>query len=856
MTRPLVLIWIMLVLGEASAFVFGRLGIVIPVLSALGSLIAYVILDFSKRRGLFAHFYAFLAGRKYLEVWILLFHAALFLGYILFEVSSYQTSFELSLSKQPREGQILGYVEDIRETGAPGYRITLSKVSFKEKGEKGRELKGKVTAFTKESVIPGHWARIDGTIGPVDGPTNPGEFDGRTYAKANGIRYQFEGESVTSYRLVDGSLSEILSSWLREKAYGLRERLRAVYQEIMPAEDAAFLNAMVLGDKAGLTDQQRQLYEENGVMHLLAVSGLHMSIVGGNVYRFLRKRRHGYLVSCLTGGLILLFYAVMTGFGTSAVRAYLMFLVFLLSQYLGAEYDLASSMSLAGILMVMESPWRIAEGGWIISFLSIAGIAYTYPWLKKLVEKKRAKERAPGEVEEKLKISKLQEAFIFSISITLTTLPVTMRLFYEFSPLSILLNMVVIPLMTPLMTSAVAGGLAGLFFLWLAGILCYPARGVLAFYEGVFHLVRKIPGTLLITGRVSMWQMAVAYGLEALSLSLWYFGSVGETRFLWRRKKRRKCLFVLGTLTCLTLFMPMSWLAPGIAHLLYRVPLMGGIFRAKAPDQLTVCMLDVGQGDSLLLQFPGGGTMLIDGGSTSKKDVGSKVILPACKYYGINRLDLVMMTHADDDHISGIREIMQAGYPIGTFLMTGVIPDSDMADSDSAYLEMETLAKQDGARVRKILRGDRIAAGQVQLTCLHPFASYHSDDRNGYSGVLALQYGRFDMLFTGDLSEDGEEGIRQYYHKKGIHFLKDGLEVLKVAHHGSRYSSTESFLDFVNPQSAVISAGAHNRYGHPHRQTLKRLRKRTKHIYVTAENGAIIIQSNLREWSLNWYKHK
>ena len=205
----------------------------------------------------------------------------------------------------------------------------------------------------------------------------------------------------------------------------------------------------------------------------------------------------------------------------------------------------------------------------------------------------------------------------------------------------------------------------------------------------------------------------------------------------------------------------------------------------------------------------------------------------AVKYEGIRKIDYVIITHPDTDHISGIQEMLETvPDQIGNLLIP-YVPDNEH------YADLVSLAETRGVEVRNLYRGMRIQDGDLQFTCLYPPAGYRSDDINSYSAVLDLRYGAFSALFTGDLGADGEE----YLLRTG---LKGTYDLLKVAHHGSRFSTTESFLKRVDPGTALISAGVNNSYGHPHAETLERLMETGADIYCTADSGEIVLEADMQ----------
>lgn len=244
-------------------------------------------------------------------------------------------------------------------------------------------------------------------------------------------------------------------------------------------------------------------------------------------------------------------------------------------------------------------------------------------------------------------------------------------------------------------------------------------------------------------------------------------------------------------------------------------------------------MLDVGQGDSIFFESPSGTTFLYDGGSTSVKNVGNYRILPFLQSKGVGRLDYILISHMDQDHINGVEELIKESETAGNIRIGhAVLPD--VAEKDEVYLEMEGLFLDAQIPVIYMGTGDRLSGKQLTFTCLYPSPSDRSDDRNDLSMVLLAEYGEFQMLLTGDIGKAAEEEL-----------VSSGLltqvEVLKTAHHGSNYSSTEQFLSQVRPAVSLISCSASNRYGHPGEETLKRLLDAGSKVRITKDCGAIRI---------------
>lgn len=256
--------------------------------------------------------------------------------------------------------------------------------------------------------------------------------------------------------------------------------------------------------------------------------------------------------------------------------------------------------------------------------------------------------------------------------------------------------------------------------------------------------------------------------------------------------------------------------------------------------ELQITMLDVGQGDGIYIKTPAGSHYLIDGGSSDVSKVGTYRIEPYLESQGVGELDYVFLSHGDGDHTSGIEEML-VNQKLGVRIHTIVLPDENVIDE--ALYALAELASENGTNVAIMEEGDIItddksfSGNQMRLTCIAPSDTYEGEIGNASSMVLDLQYGEFDMLFTGDLEKEGEEMVVESGN------LRD-YDVLKVGHHGSKNATTEAFLEQVKPEIALVSAGKDNSYGHPASETLERLEEIGCEVYSTQEYGAITIRTD------------
>lgn len=640
-------------------------------------------------------------------------------------------------------------------------------------------------------------------------PSNPGQFDARLYYQTQHITCLASGKNAVLVK--DGCF------WPKELLRRLREELSRRCDRLFGEGRSGVLKAMLLGDKTELDNNTKNIYQKSGMSHLLAISGLHISIVGVSLYRFLRKRGCPYGISGGMGFILVLLYGGMTGMSISTVRAVAMFGLAVLADFLGRSYDMLSALAAAALLLLLEQPLYVRSASFLLSFGAVLGVGLVYPAIQSLFEVRNK----PG------------SAFLVSLSIQLSTLPLIQWFYYEFPVYSIFLNLLVIPLMGVLMLCGIAALGISILSWGLAGLPALACRVILGLYEWLGEGTLRFPGAVVICGKPELWQILLYYGGMA-GFVLWR-GMVrekekwelclraakgreekeeaGEEREQGRKKRGRE----KGTVTAIAALLCIC-------------------LQLRFHKGLCFTMLDVGQGDGLFLRTEEGTTCLIDGGSSDVKQVGRYRILPFLKERGVGRLDYVMVTHTDDDHISGIKELLEqagegGGIRIGTLLL------SKQSLEEEAGLRLRELAVEAGADVRIMKAGMVLEDKSTRLCCLHPEDGTAYADKNAGSLVFRLSYGEFSMLLTGDLEETGEGEILQRE-------VETACDILKAGHHGSRFSTTEEWLTAAHPRLTLISCGEDNSYGHPHEETLERLQEAGSQVLVTTREGAITIYSD------------
>ncbi len=620
----------------------------------------------------------------------------------------------------------------------------------------------------------GSTCRIHGMKSAFSKATNPGQFDMAFYEMIHGYDYQLTGAEITA---VDSGYDHF-----RELMSRVRWKWECTYDLIFNADDAGIAKSMVLGDKNGLGDEIKGLYQRAGIAHALCISGLHISLIGYGIYRMLRKIFPEKRTAAAAGMAVMLLYGSMTGMGLSTVRALIMFTMVLAADLLGRSYDILTALLFAGLVLLAMNPYTIYDSGFMLSFGAVLGIGLIYPELNALISIR----------------SKLLDMLKVSISVNLFTLPVTLYFFYQFPVYSILINLIAVPLMGVLLFMMISAGITGMFILPAGKAAAVPCHFILLLYGKCCRINDSLPGSVLIAGRPELWKIGLYYILLMSVLGV----------LVYTEKNKKK-------------------ITAGISAVTISAALLVLIVKVRPP--LMITMLDIGQGDCNFIQCRDGTSYMIDCGSTDEKNIAEYRVVPYLKSTGTGHIDYAFITHTDADHISGYEELFSESDAEGIRIDNFIMPETGTEDDE--YQKLKRMALKKGIHVYTISAGMTIKNDMLKLTCLHPESGYICEDRNEYSTVLDLNFGAFSALFTGDIQGEGE--------KKMMARIEHAYTLLKCAHHGSANSTPAEFLAMTRPQLCFISCGKDNNYGHPHPELIERVKKSGSEIYITMKDGAI-----------------
>jgi competence protein ComEC len=689
--------------------------------------------------------------------------------------------------------------------------VRVDQLTYQNKKIEVREkVRVTVYGFPREFSV-GDKVLFHARLRPFLNFNNPGSYD---YRLAMDVRGLSCAASVSDGRQIVPMGKGHLGFPL-EELEKVRAPVRRFFAENLSPQNKAILDALVLGERQSITRELRETFSVSGLSHVLAVSGLHIAVVAWLCYTLLRRllsfsstlilrtdiRRLTALITCLP----VIAYTALTGFQVSAERAMIMGLAFLFSLVIGREREIWSTLALAALLVLVLDPHSIFSVSAQLSFFAVAGILWLAPGIY---------ERLALSTEEQVVKSRALNRFYLyvaglvsaTVSATVFLLPVSTFYFHRIPLITIPANLALVPVL-------------GLFVLCLglsASLLLFFSPPVSRFLLQIgAWVLDRVMETLQFWTRfdwVAFWGLTPRF-FEILLYYALVFSFFYSRRFAWAKVG-------LVAMLCLTGLDAAYWF-----HRSYYNP------------NLRVTYLDVGQGNATLVEFPGRDRMLIDGGGSPGDDfdVGEMVVAPFLFYSRIRRVDYIVLTHPDTDHMEGLRFIASRFGPT-EFWFNGERPDVPR------FHELMRIVKEKSIKLltpQDLKEGREIGGAHVAV--IHPAGvengklwgkALRSNDR---SLVLKIWYKGKAFLFPGDLESTGEEAVLL---RESARLKSD---VLLVPHHGSRGSCTKAFLENVAPRICVVSSGVNNPFGFPHPETLRRLQGAGCKVMRTDQLGAIEI---------------
>lgn len=669
------------------------------------------------------------------------------------------------------------------------WQVFIKNATVEYKGETILEKVGVIVYPDDEDldIKLGQWVAYEGKADVFKVATNPGEFDLKKYYASIGMHFCLYD---ASHKASSNSYSHI-----KETLYRIRCMLSYNYECMLSEEYSTAINAMLLGEKADLDKDLKKLYQDSGISHILAISGLHITMIGTCIFSILGLFRVPSKIRILLSMLFMYFYGLMTMMSISTKRALIMFGFVLGALALTRTVDMLTAFLESAVIVIASNPYVFYNSAFYLSFMAMAGIAMFSKSL--LLEKK-----GPG--------TKIVNKIIPAVAVSVFLLPIILYNFYEYPIYSIILNLLLIPLMSIVIILGLVAGIVGLFSLKLGSVILLPCRFILEIYEHACKICEMLPFSKIVIGKPSMLRIMIYYFLMLLIYVIYYI----RKYYLKNKYRQMDCLKYILCFVAIIIIIPVN---------------IG----------LKITFIDVGQGDGICIKY-WDKVIMLDGGSTSNTKLYDYQLLPFLKSQGISYIDCWCISHGDEDHSSGIMSVLEKKMLGECDISIGciVLPDASNIQRDAK--DIFEMAKLLDIPVVTISRGEEICYGKMTLTCLNPRRNDMSEDPNEYSEVFLLNYKRFSMLLTADAPLEREKDYIKYLLDND--YSRD-IDILKAGHHGSSTSTSEELISQLTFNDAIIMAGKNNRYGHPHIEVINRLQDADIRIYNTQTCGAITVHT-------------
>jgi competence protein ComEC len=628
-----------------------------------------------------------------------------------------------------------------------------------------------------------------------------------------------------------GALVDVVAhaSWFDERlasvrAFGRRAITDAVGRWSIGS--ASIVNAIVLGDRAGLHRAIERRLQEAGTYHVIAISGGNIAILVGlllGAFRIAGWLGRAAMVAAIG---LLVAYARLVGGGASVDRATLMAVVYLGARVADQRTAPINTLAVVAALLVAVDPLSIADPAFLLTFAATFAIVAAAPVVTGW--------RVTASIRPVITLCAA------SIAVEAMVFPVGAALFSRVTFAGLALNLAAIPLMAMAQVAGMTVVPLALVSPRLASIAGLAAHAGAAGLVSSAQLVRFAPWSTYRVAPPGAWVVALYYMAITAAWTLWRqraaSGSGADALLAARLFDSCSAGYAFMARPGFSLAVLRAAAAVAVATGLWILLDPRALIAARGDGLLHVTFLDVGQGDASLVRFPRGGTLLVDAGglgfSSSSFDVGERVVAPAIRDAGFYRIDYMALTHGDPDHIGGAAAIIDEFRPREVW--EGIpVPRFDPLTA------LRTQTQQSGARWANVYRGDRLSIDDVDVVVRHPAPAdwERQKVRNDDSIVLELRRRNVSILLTGDIGRAVEAPLA------GV-IPSARFRVIKVPHHGSLTSSTREFVSAVHPSIAVVSAGRGNHFGHPAAEVLERYRAVGVQIFRTDQDGAVEIRTD------------
>jgi competence protein ComEC len=736
----------------------------------------------------------------------------------------YNTTSSLNLEKEFKNNDVITVIgkiykiEDKENTVAlyikhshTKYYDNISNLNFIVYEKKNNDLNTSNILYSIGNTIS-----VTGEISYFLTDRNPGNFNQYHYYKTKKIDAAIFPEKIQIQNYHKNLFLNTLNSFRNSSLKNI--------DSFLSSRNSGLLKGIILGDKSNIEDNTKDLYKINGISHILAISGLHLSFIGLGLYGFLRKFSKSFLLCGSISIIFMLTYIAIIGLSISSLRALSMFIFHIIGDITGRKVHTCTSITTSIVILLLWQPLSLLNSSFYLSYGAVITIIYLIPLFSKITNLFR--NNIPNI------LLTTYRSLITCFLIQILMLPIVLSIFYTYSLTSFLLNLIIIPLMPLLLLFGILGIVFSFYIPIVSKLFFFICNILLNLFNILCKLNLKLPFSQIVSGKPNIIQIVIFILLMMASLLLFQkikkldmeenLITKAQISNLKNMKRKNLIFFFYGLI---------------IAFL--------GIFIISFPfskytKELRITFLDVDQGDCIVINTPTHHTFLIDGGSSGVKNVGKYRIEPFLLSKGINEIDYVFLTHGDIDHLNGIEEFLSQ--KDNQIKIKNIVLAPELFH-DKNLEKISYLGRKKKIPILEMDCLDNILDKEVSITSVYPNKETDTNVKigNESSLVLYLKYKDFDGLFTGDIGKEVEPNVVSELKKE---YPKNNLDILKLAHHGSKNSSSKEFLMVTKPSYSIVSAGIDNMYGHPSKETINRVKLINSKIFSTIENGAITIETN------------
>lgn len=770
----------------AIAYLFGILSGLYFRISIVFFLLASFIIYFFRNKNKLIKFFC-------LKQYIILFVIAYIVSFI--QITYLENSFKTKYANVKEEINVIGTIvsNGTNKQYSTNYILQIESING-NKSYKNTKLLLKIKKEKKEiSFSYGNKISLTGIFEKPSMQRNEGGFDYSKYLKTKQIYGIITANSSTIVVKKENNSTPLLKT-----ANMVSCKIEQKANTLLEKQEASLLTGILIGNKENLEEEVQKAFQKSNLSHMLAVSGAHVSYIMLGITYFMAISKIGKKKSKIVTIFILLFFILITGQTSSVTRACFMVIYLIFASLLYKKVPTISSISISMLIIMALNPYSILDIGFQLSYGGTLGIVIFNKTLKQCFIKGKQEDIKKHKLIRKIK-QNVKEILLTTISANLILIPIMLYHYNTLSLVFIISNLLASPIMGILVVLGFLTILISFFLPFIAKFLAIPLKLLLKIFLQIAVFTSKLP----------FCQIKVI--TPKISWIILYYCILGIFIVCQNRKNKRKRKFEKKLLEEFKKITRKKKIVIFIIFVLF-------IFICKQiPKPLKIHFIDVGQGDSMLIVTPHGKTILIDGGGSKDNenfDVGENTLIPYLLDKGIAKLDYVLISHFDADHVGGILTLLNE-------LKVEKVIISMQGENSQNYESFKKIVKKKKIKVIIVKMFDKITIEKnVIFQILWPQKEQIKENiLNNNSIVAKLIYNSFSMLLTGDIEKIAEEKIIEEY--KNTNILKASL--LKVAHHGSKSSSTQEFLEQVKPKIALIGVGETNTFGHPNETVIKRL---------------------------------